>query len=44
MINPVAVTATFGGTHLAPSRSGLSAAWTDRLQLIPTYQPEDGPF
>ncbi|MAT77476.1 hypothetical protein CMK14_20335, partial [Candidatus Poribacteria bacterium] len=39
-----AVTATFGGPHLVPSGSGLSAGWTDRLQLIPTYQPEDGPF
>ena len=43
-VNPVAVTATFGGTHLAPSGSGLSAALTDRFQLILTYQPEDGPF
>ena len=33
--NPVTVTATFGGTHLAPSGSALSAAWTDRLGINP---------
>ena len=43
--NSVTVTATFGDSHLAPSGSGLFATFgLIGLELIPAYQPEDGPF
>ena len=43
-VNRVAVTATFDGTHLAPSGSGLSAAWTDKLGINSNLSTRRCPF